>query len=209
MGGVGGMAVAAAVLGLGALADALLPPPPPATNTMTPLKKGTTVGGAALVVADVISDYTVVVGYALAGQYGYFAVAASVLLASSLANAAIAANAFYPGTEGLDFGSMDEVVERFRYLPKWWLLQQGYYSRKIPAIVAALEEARTSDALWLHHLSGSSAGCYPYTCARFTNACGIEEVRKPARCGYGIIAADYPGPELIAACIAQNPTASG
>ena len=83
------------------------------------------------------------------------------------------------------------------------------YSRKIPAIVAALEEARTSEALWLHHLSGSSAGCYPYTCARFTNALGIEELQKPARCGYGIIAADYPGPELIAACIKQNPMANG
>ena len=80
------------------------------------------------------------------------------------------------------------------------------WTKKVPSICAALEQARTNSkrSMWVHFLSGASAGCYPYTCARCTNAVGLAEVSKPANRGYGIVAADYPGAGLISACIEQN-----
>ena len=67
---------------------------------------------------DVVSDYAVVYGYWADGETAYFAVAATVLLASSVANAVIASSALYPAIDGLDLGSMEEAHAKQKQLPR-------------------------------------------------------------------------------------------
>ena len=156
-----GPGIAASLLGLAAAIDVLLPAPPPTAAQLDPLKpepmsafkRSTTALGALAIVFDVVSDVAVIIGYAGSGDWAFFYVAAAVLALACVVNAAIAASAFYPAIDGLDFGSIEEVeAEALRRnyganvarrmasggFPKGLLLQLGVYRRRVPPWAAAL-----------------------------------------------------------------------
>ncbi|CAK9053971.1 unnamed protein product [Durusdinium trenchii] len=56
----------------------------------------------------------------------------------------------------------------------------------------------------LNHLSGSGAGCYPYTCARNTNSAALEVLRRNETMQGTIVAADFPGSGLISEIVRRN-----
>lgn len=66
--------------------------------------------------------------------------------------------------------------------------------------------------LYVNFCSGVGGGCLPYTCARDTNEAAMDFIQSwlrgmtPTSCreGFGIVVADFPGNELIEACINAN-----
>jgi len=89
---------------------------------------------------------------------------------------------------------------------EWEIATVFHISRKIKAIRRHMQKASAAnEGLWINFLSGASALCYPYTAARHTNYAAmvaLQRMKFPSSCG--MIVADFPGIELIRACIHLN-----
>ena len=126
---------------------------PDTAEPISLLNRGLMLLGSAAVLANVVANVLVIVGYATYGEWAFFTVAAVLLLAAAVVRAVSATGALYPHVDGLDFGSSemaaDQYVSRFgcskedarnfvHRAGRSYLLQNGFWPRKAPPFVAAL-----------------------------------------------------------------------